>query len=437
MNRIPHLCSLLILTFAPLSAQTIASPFGSPSPNGSPIDGPPLVVSKFWHPWLADDNPKCNFIIPTYAVADDGLWIGGYFNQAEKGRIFKISLPDFTTTGMDTANGKEVTSMACFSDALYASCDRFVNHFMVKDGMARYDLASHTWTTRQLGTRFKQNFYLLNGSLYLDANGSADGPPVRESAIVKYDWNADKTTILASSRRKPGQNQFDDVPAYEIAGIFLGPGNKPCVTTRSGTFYIQETPGPWPRVFDGTFGDDVLTGTSNALVLNQYGEITLMDPSSPAPIPLMAPLEPIHRKGAALERAPWAGQALWDSPGKDTPIWSSIVGYHDGNLYVLAKPKVKGGTFELLCYQKGAERTPRRIPLKFQLDASVVASIPPGGDRMPNGWSQNEIEHPDTSLIPLTLITTNQGLCVKLFCVGFWFLPYGDIETYLKSAHHS
>ena len=53
---------------------------------------------------------------------------------------------------------------------------------------------------------------------------------------------------------------------------------------------------------------------------------------------------------------------------------------------------------------------------------------------MPNGWSQDEIEHPDTSIIPPILVTTKQGLCLKLICVGFWFIPYGDIDTYLNSA---
>jgi hypothetical protein len=374
MNRISRLCCLLILTCVPLFGQTA----DVAATHDSQADAPSLIVNKFWHPWLTDGSPQCNFIIPSYAVADDGLWIGGYFNQAEKGRIFKVSLPDFQTESIDTADGKEVTSMACSTDALYASCDRFVNHLMVKDGMSRYDLSTRTWESRRLATRFKQDFYLLDGSLYLDGNGSPDGPPVRESAIIKYDWNADKTTLLSSSRRRPGQNQFDDTPAYDIAGIFLGPGNKPCVTIRRlGTFYIQEKPGTWPTVFDGTFGDNVLTGRQNALVLNQYGEITLMDPLNPAPVPLMAPLEPIHRKGAALERAPWAGQAEWDSPGRDVNIWTNTVAYHQDTLYILVKPKEKGGTFELLCYQKGQGNASLLMVWKYDaLRDAIVLDFP-------------------------------------------------------------
>jgi hypothetical protein len=422
MNRIYPLFCFLLLTSASLWGQA--------------TDSEPLVVGKFWHPWLTGNSPQSNFIIPAYAVADDGLWIGGYFNQAEKGLIFKVSLPDFKTDSIDTANGKEVTSMACSSDALYASCDRNVNGYSVKDGMARYDLATQTWSIRQLGTRFKQDFYVVNGDLYLDAIGSpgvSGAPPGRESGIVKFDWNADKSTILASSRRRPAQNQFDDTEIYDISGIFPGPGNKPCVTTQSGTFFIQETPGTWPKVFDGTFSDQVLTIFTKTLVLNSAGEITLMDPQAGAPVPLMAPTEADFRKGPTKELAPWAGQTSWDSPGKDAHIWTNTVGYHDDALYILVKPKAKGGTFELLCYRKGMGRTPRHIPLKFQLDSSVLSSIPPRPGHMPNGWSTDEIEHPDTSIIPPILITTSRGLCLKLFCVGFWFIPYDDVTAYLAS----
>lgn len=433
MNRLFSASLIWISLATSLFAQTPGVPPAESEPQASQT---PLIVTKFWHPWLNTDSPQSNFIIPAYAVGNDGLWIGGYFNQAEKGKIFKVGLPDFTTESFDTADGKEVTSMVCSSDAVYASHDRFVNGYMVKDGMARYDLATHSWSVRQLAVRFKQDFYNVNGSLYLDAMGSGDAPPSRETAIVKYDWASDKMTLFASTRRRPGQNQFDDTSAYDISGIFLGPGNKPCVTTQSGTFYISENPGTWAKVFDGTFGDQVLTIFDKSLVLNSAGEATLMDPKSAAPIPLMTPTEPEFRGGPEKSLPPWAGQTLWDSPGKAVHIWTNNVGYHDNCLYILEKPREKGGTFQLLCFQKGKGRTARPISLKFQLDASVVSSIPPRSSPMPNGWSVREIEHPDTTVLPPILITTSQGLCVKLFSIGFWFLPYDDINTYLKSAQN-
>ena len=122
--------------------------------------------------------------------------------------------------------------------------------------------------------------------------------------MARYDWKSGQVTILASSRRRPGRNQFADTAPYEISRVFLRPGGRPCITTGSGTFYVCEDAGEWPQVFDGTFADNATGSGYETLISNYYHEITLLDPRQPAPVRVMAAAEPIHRHGSALEPSP-------------------------------------------------------------------------------------------------------------------------------------
>jgi len=181
-----------------------------------------------------------------------------------------------------------------------------------------------------------------------------------------------------------------------------------------------------------------VTVRDRTLVLNVQGEVTLMEPKSDAPIPLMAASQPFYRKAPAMGAqptkvtTPWAAQTLWDSPATDAHMWNNDVGLHGDYFFILHRPALASGTYELLCYQKGKGRTPRRIPLQFQLDAPTTAVLAKVPGKIPNGWETSEIEHPDPRF-NAELITTNQGLGVKLISAGFWFLPYSDIDAYLTA----
>jgi hypothetical protein len=399
----------------------------------------PLVVTRFWHPWLIANTPVDNNVIfSTTQVVGDDLWIIGYLNILEKGRIFKIHLPDFQTDTVDPMDGKNIPGLLWTLKALYAPLGSDTATPGFSHHLARYDFSTATWTERELPVAYSaQNLYAVNDDIYLGTRARGTTPSESETGIVKYNWDADKLTLLANNRRRPTQNQFDDTAAYRVISIFAGPGNKPAVTTDTGTFFIQESPGAWPPVFDGRFDDEVVAEGDRTLVLNQMGEITLIDPKAPAPIPWMASDVPIYRKAKGLPGVtgpvptPWASEAIWDCPpGKQKQMGSWSVAFHDDRLFILTKPSPLENRFELLYYDKTHGRKPVHIPLKMELTEPEKAVLLQHPGHMPNGWTLDEIEQPPHG--PM-LLATNQGLCLKLMVAGFWFIPYADIEVYLKA----
>jgi hypothetical protein len=117
-------------------------------------------------------------------------------------------------------------------------------------------------------------------------------------------------------------------------------------------------------------------------------------------------------------------------------MWCAKVAFNDDRLFILDKPTIKGGTYDLVCYEKNLGRTPRHIPLQFHLsdsDRVALSNIPPG---LPSTWNIDQIDHPDTTVYPsadVQFFAAKEGLCIQPHNVGFWFLPYSDIEAYLKA----
>ena len=412
---------------------------------------PPLVVTRFWHPWLAGEFPRQpkipsevhGFNVGSSEATADGLWLWGASNTVGGPQIFKITLPDFHTKVFDAPEGikdwNRMGFMQCSSTALYLSIgdSRLGQHPEYSNELARLDLAARTWTTRELPLDFSLAFSLIGESVYLSAAVPGQDWDQRETGLTRYDWNSQQLTILASNRRRPAHNQLDDTEAYMVRGVFLGPGNQPCVTTDDGTFHIREEAGTWPLVFDGAGLDEVITTPGSTVVMNFKGEATLIDPQSPAPVPWMAAAVPFKRDGLHVEATPWSSQALWDSPPKDAAngghLDPSLAGFHRNWFFQLVRPKLSGG-YELWCYQKGQGRQPRRVSLRFALDAATKAALPWDGDDGSYGGTIYDIEHPDPDFGIRKVISAPQGLCFQGDRFGFWFLPYSDIDAYLASG---
>jgi hypothetical protein len=402
----------------------------------------PLVVTQFWHPWLAATTPTDNNVIITgTSVGKDEIWIAGYLNLLEKGRFFKVHLPDLKTETLDAMDGKYIQGMLWTSDALYATLGSDVSlPGGFKHLLARYDFSASSWSSHDLPVSYSQQYlFEANGDIYLPTGTRSGVLGQSESGLVKYNWDKDKITLLADSRRRPAQNQFDDTASYRIISVFVGSGNKPCVTTDSGTYLIQESSGTWPPLFDGRFNDSVVTENGQSLVFNAMGEAMFIDPKSPSPIPWMAADEPIYRhpKGqpgvTGPVPTPWASQTIWDCPpDKKKQMDERTVAFHEGRLFILFKPSPIENRYELLCYDKTRGRKPVHIPLKMELTEAAKAVLSQHPGRMPNGWTLDEIEQPHPPFEP-QLIATSQGLCLDLRIAGFWFIPYADIEGYLKS----
>lgn len=257
-------------------------------------------------------------------------------------------------------------------------------------------------------------------------------------SLVRYDWDADKWNVLASSRRRPAQNQFDNNQRLSpFPSVFSGLQHRPCFTD-AGTFYIREDEGTWEKVFEGDFPISTITVGDRSLVYSPSGA-ALLDANSATP-----EYWKYTYPRAAMERL--AGPTDWpSSPRADfstkggSPSLGGIA-FHKEDLFLLEDPGTDG-QYHLLCYRKNDPQAPRRIPLAFHWDdqtRAILFSIPPA-----QGWPNNQvleqIEHPDRlsldpnlQLTPM-LVTTAQGLCFKYRYAGFWFLPFTDIDAYLKS----
>jgi hypothetical protein len=129
---------------------------------------------------------------------------------------------------------------------------------------------------------------------------------------------------------------------------------------------------------------------------------------------------------------PWASEAIWDCPpGKQKQMNAFSVAFHDDRLFILTKPSPLENRFELLYYDKTRGRKPVHIPLKMELTGAEKDALSQHPGHMPNGWTLDEIEQPDSP--QPRLLATNQGVCLQMMVAGFWFIPYADIEAYLKA----
>jgi hypothetical protein len=132
--------------------------------------------------------------------------------------------------------------------------------------------------------------------------------------------------------------------------------------------------------------------------------------------------------------SPWAAQAIWDPPSEHT--WYTKMAFTRDRLFILDPPAQKGGDYDLLLFQKGQARTGRHIPLEFHLSDTDRPSLSAKPDHAPATWTADEIEHPDTTKYPsgnVQFFGTAQGLVIQPANVGFWFIPYSDIDAHIKA----
>jgi hypothetical protein len=399
-----------------------------------------LTVTKFWSPGLAPGAQSVNFQIGGMSVCPDGAWLTGFYIAGEHTpALFHVNLADFTSTTFVPPDNFRPIYIAAADKALY--CIDRSNSDPTKHQFARYTLPSGPWQTRPLPDIGDAHLFAVNDAPYLFATSKE-----HDTSMLRYDWDADKWNILASSRRRPGQNQFDDTAPISFFGsIFAGPSHQPCVFVMDGAYYIHETPGPWPTVYDSGLGSQFYSIGDRTLICSFNGEAVMLDANKSEPEYWVANSLPHVRHpavaGKPLEKVPtpWAAQAnwTWATPEKGQH-WKLGVAFHDETLFLLDEPN-PGEAFELICYRKG-DPTPRRIPLQFHMDDATrarLAYVPDTGKDLVR-LSIDQLQHPERASmermhINAQLIGTHQGLCLEYFFNGFWFIPFTDIDAYLKN----
>jgi hypothetical protein len=408
---------------ASLYEQQFLAVFPQSAGGAGEKEGPRLTMDKFWSPGAKFANGQ-DYNIFQVSSSQECIWVLADAKTPSGAGLFKIRLSGWASDLLDTECGNRPY------DGFSTSHGIFVTYGKYPDGggpiqtfLKRYDTDTHAWTTRRISDITAGSLYAVDDQLYFDLWTVVGN--TEEGGLARYDWDADKLTILASSRRKPALNPFDDRAGYQIHGLFLGPGKRLCVNADGGIYYVHDQPGPWEPVFDCAQFVGVETQGGQTLVISQNGEIVLLDADKPDVVPLMAPPVPADwRKEPGSTKlvkrpADWASRALWTAQ----PQWKLLfrepqyAGYHNGHLYILSSPDNQRKYFELLWFTPGSAQ-PQTIPLRFLADSSEEKAMKTNWPTFPGDWR-------------LFMLTTDKGICFhNLHAV--WFLPFGDIETFVK-----
>ncbi len=192
----------------------------------APAGGEPFVASG-WHSYSGLDAAGEPLTASCATCSEGKLWILGRYGSDPVFRLLGIDLQTFADESTEvTPAGRLAFGMAITPDAFY------VQHAGAADAdgrirsgaISRYDRKKKTWETRQIPWE-NPRIYVVNGVLYLAFHGWAGG--VETSAIARYDWDSGKITTLASNRRNPARNQFDNCNPYFLGRVFEGPGTGP------------------------------------------------------------------------------------------------------------------------------------------------------------------------------------------------------------------
>lgn len=408
---------------ASLYEQQLLAVFPQSAGGAGEKEGPRLTVDKFWSPGAKFANGQ-DYNIFQVSSSRECIWVLADAKTPSGAGLFKVRLSDWHSDLLDTECGNRPYDAASTSHGIFVTYGKYPDGGgPIQTFLKRYDASTQTWTTRRISDITAGSFYGVDDQLYFDL-WTVVGQ-TQEGGLARYDWDADKLTILASSRRKPALNQFDDRSGYQIHGLFLGPGNRLCVNADGGVYYVHDQPGQWEPVFDFAQFVGVQTQGRQTLVISQNGEIVLLDADKPDIVPLMVPPEPEDwRKDPGSPKlvkqaADWASRAQWTAQPQWKPLFRELpyTGYHDGHLFFLQSPDNQRKYFELLWFTPGTAQ-PQKIPLRFLAHSSEEEAMKTNWPTFPGDWR-------------LFMLTTDKGICFHNIH-AVWFLPFGDIEAFLK-----
>lgn len=387
-----------------------------PDVPSAPADATPAVeVTRYWQAPLE----KGKTILFNYVRAS-GKYVAVPWHGAEPGCFYLVSVPSLEARRIESPVA--MIDLVFSRDAIFpmaAGGDRETAP------LARFDLTSGKWSVQDGPAIHHQHNMALGDVLYLKAYTPGN---IR---LMRYDWGKSSAILLASNRRKPGQNQFDDCRDYFATSYYFpGPGGAPCVLIDGQPYRIREEPGDWPPLF--LYGEDsgkgaglskgyfwrMVSNGPRPVLLSKRGDLVLIDPEKPEPIPLV-----LSERTAALVPE-WAGKA----PAKP---FSSVdaVKFNDvftaanerGVFSIHRKSPEEGGYFYLRWWRPGGDETVVR------LNFSEPPPLPPGA----SSFADNRINGNSVFARPQMHIC-DEGLIFATMQQGFWFVPFSDLESALR-----
>jgi hypothetical protein len=372
-----------------------------------------LAVSHLWHPWQMEGVPDAPMYNMSSAASGETLWLLCWFRGVEKdrGKLFRLNLSTFAAEEIPLPEPVHYSEMSLGPEALYLEYQKNEPSGQ-KRGIARLDLATGRWETRTPDVPWRRCF-VAGDTVYLGLEGG----------LGRYDWKDGVFTLLASSRRRPAQNQFDDCDTYRVEGVYAGAGNRAFVVTGRGAFYIREDPGEWPQVYKPTFGMRGVAADGATLNYAGRGAAVLIDPRRDTPEYLMSPRpRPNPRQAAGILPPPWAAQTRWDPvPGVDL---NGSVAADRQRLFLLADPGGQQTPREIVRYE--GERSPQRILFRFDWDAKLAARL----DKYESASSSIRQRADQQTITDFFL--ANDTLCLISHDAGAWFIPASGLDAWIK-----
>ena len=255
---------------------------------------------------------------------------------------------------------------------------------------------------------------------------------VQDPALARYDWDSGNLTILAAARRRPPQNQFDDRRGYQVLNIFPSLNQTLGTSIDFGCYTASEKPGPWPEVISGIDGGRAVPCGSRAVITDYRDKLLfLVDPAQSQPSLLLS------QPGASLPADVASfGPARWQVDATTIiHTFRGQMGVHGDALVSFIRHQTVPNHFELLWYDPH-QKAPISIPLKFEMDPAFQSKVRTLPGMLNNYSTRDSAIHPELDIFPLQAVYTDSGICLWHPSNGVWFIPYTEIELYLKNLHH-
>jgi nucleoredoxin len=408
-------------------------------PQDAATSAQALVVNRFWYPKDAVGG-KYGLDKPLKMDAT-GVWVPvdiGGGGEPLKSMLYHVGIDSTQADPFTSAPAIESPineqGLVVTADSLYVAGSPMYQ-WGIKSMVASYDLHTQQWA--QHDVPLSRDISMAAGHLYL----TLTGPDIQhqESGIARYDEQTGETTLLASSRRNPPQNQFDGRNWYNVRGVFTGPGNKPCVSMGFGeTYVINETPGDWPRLIDSGGTDFIASDGTRTIIYGtrdyhnkSLGDVVFMiNPSKDQPELLLG--EPAQSLGTEMQGkpgpmpAPWPSPPVWPPPSEGA-IKSFEYGFRNDDLFARVSDKATLKN-EIVWFQRGRPE-PVHIPLSFELNEEAAGVYQKIEDAEP-GATKQFLENPRAGG---KMFWGPSGIFFAVSKLGFYYLPYSDIDAYLKA----
>jgi len=381
-----------------------------------------LEVTHFWHPYGVAGVPKKAFNFFEAEWAGDKLWLLGAVSGGEESCLFAIDLKTFEAEYYQPPAGGRPYQVKVTPGAIYVSFGKYPgNGGPIESFITRYDRKAGTWATRQVPMLNADSLYLVGDNLYINLWNSIGR--VQTGGIARYDWDKDKLTVLASSTRKPGVNQFDDCEGYHVEGIFEGPEGKACALINGQPYYIREDAGKWDALkldaADPHKMFDIVSLGKKSLLYSPSGRIFYS----------ILP----EKKDPELWISPGEWASWVEAPDDYVLHMRSTPGLTSRGFYIFSRTRENDSKGELFWVQ-GDPRCGTMIPLRFVMDDATAGTLA----NAPAGTKQLQVSdiiraHTETNRFFYRAIGTEHGVVLLNTTSGFWFIPFADVEAHLKS----